>query len=308
MSIDVSIMIEGQSGLSWPRWQRLARAAEDLGFAGLYRSDHLMEAQGELKDSLETWISFGWLAANTTRIAFGPLVSPISFRNPAILAWQASTVDALACGRLRLGLGAGWQEREHTAFGFNLPALDERFGRLREAVEIIRGMTRASEPVSYEGTYYQLKDALLQPRSPRADGPAIVIGGNGPKRTLPIVAEFADEWNCVSLPLADFQERSRRIDELLVQHGRSPDEVKRTMMTRGLVGKDEPDLISKAGADTIGGLRDRGAVVGTPAQMVDQLGRLAEGGVHGVMLQWTNLDDLTGLELIASDVLPQLGV
>lgn len=306
MSIDVSIMIEGQDGLSWPRWQRLARAVEDLGFSGLYRSDHFLDSHGDAKDALEAWISFAWLASNTQRIAFGPLVSPMSFRNPVMLAWQASGIDALACGRLRLGLGAGWNETEHGTFGFDLPGLDERFARLEEGIQIIRALTRSAEPSSFDGTYFQLSEAMMSPRSPRSDGPPIVIGGNGPKRTLPLVAKYADEWNAVSLTIEEFRTRNARLAELLEAEGRPADAVKRTIMTRGLVARDHASLLQKEDAETIARIRDRGAVVGTPNEIVDHLGRIAAAGVHGVMLQWIDLDDIAGLELIASDVLPQL--
>lgn len=306
MSIDVSIMIEGQDGLSWPRWQRLARAAEDLGFSGLYRSDHFTNGEGPFKDALEAWVSFAWLASNTKRISFGPLVSPLTIRNPVILAWQACGIDALACGRLRIGLGAGWQEREHTSFGFTLPPLDGRFSRFEEGVQVVKALTRASEPVTWAGEHFHLADAMLQPRSPRTDGPPIVIGGNGPKRTLPLAAEYGDEWNAVFLPLDEFKERCALLDDLLAKHGRAPESLKRTLMTRGMIGKDESDLLARSSAEQLAQLRGRGAVIGTPGEIVDTLGRLHEGGVQGVMLQWPELDDLSGLELIASDVLPQL--
>ncbi|MBA3276044.1 MAG: TIGR03560 family F420-dependent LLM class oxidoreductase [Chloroflexia bacterium] len=306
MPIEVSIMIEGQDGLSWPRWQRLARAAEDLGFYGLFRSDHFSNPEGEYKDALEAWVSFAWLASNTRRISFGPLVSPASFRNPSILAWQASGIDSLSGGRLRLGLGAGWNEREHRSFGFELGDLDTRFARLEDALNVVRTLTRSPEPASYEGEHFSIRDAYMQPRSPRSDGPPIVIGGNGPRRTLPLVAQYADEWNAVSLPLADFRDRSARLDELLTERGREPSSVKRTLMTRGLIGRDEAALNAKDSAERIATYRARGAIIGTPNEIVDQLGRYAEGGVQGVQLQWLDLDDLSGLELIASDVLPQL--
>ncbi|HEV2065824.1 MAG TPA: TIGR03560 family F420-dependent LLM class oxidoreductase [Thermomicrobiales bacterium] len=306
MAIDVSIMIEGQDGLSWPRWQRLARAAEELGFSGLYRSDHFLDSAGDAKDALEAWISFAWLASNTQRIAFGPLVSPLSFRNPVMLAWQASGIDALGSGRLRLGVGAGWKESEHQAFGFDLPPLNERFARLEEGIQVIKALTRSAEPTTFDGTYFQLSGAMMSPRSPRSDGPPLVIGGNGPKRTLPLVAKYADEWNSVSLTLDQFTERNARLAELIEGEGRAADAVKRTLMTRGLVGRDEQDLLAKEDAETIERTRERGGIVGTPSAIVDQLGRMAEAGVQGVMLQWLDLDDIAGLELIASEVLPQI--
>lgn len=147
---------------------------------------------------------------------------------------------------------------------------------------------------------------MLQPRSPRSDGPPIVIGGNGPKRTLPLAARYGDEWNAVFLTLDQFRERSARLDDLLSEQGRPPDSLKRTLMTRGLIARDDAALLARSSAEQIAQLRDRGAVVGTPNEIVESLGRLREGGVQGVMLQWPDLDDLSGLELIASAVLLQL--
>ncbi len=122
--IDVALMIEGQDGLDWPRWKRLAEAADTLGFAGLYRSDHFTNPEGPYKNALEMWISFSYLAVETKRIEFGPMVSPVSFRNPVVSAWSAAAVDDLSGGRFHMGLGAGWQEREHRNFGFDLLELE----------------------------------------------------------------------------------------------------------------------------------------------------------------------------------------
>lgn len=305
--MDVSIMVEGQMGLTWPRWERLARAAEELGFYGLFRSDHFVGPSGPYEDALETWTSLAWLADNTNRISFGSLVSPISFRHPSILAWQASGADSLARGRLRLGLGAGWQAREHEAFGFDLiDDTGERFKRYEEGVQIIRSLTRSSEPISFQGDYYSLKDAKLRPRSPRSDGPPLVIGGNGPKRTLPLAAKYADEWNGLGLRPEEFREKCQILDELLEKEGREPGDVKRTMMTRGVAAADQAELEKKMTADDRNRISERGAVVGTPDQIVDILGRQAEAGIQGIMLQWLDLDDISGLEIIAEKILPQL--
>jgi alkanesulfonate monooxygenase SsuD/methylene tetrahydromethanopterin reductase-like flavin-dependent oxidoreductase (luciferase family) len=187
--IEVAIMVEGQEGVGWHRWRRIARAVEDSGYAGLYRSDHLPNNHsGQYRDGLELWTSLTWLAANTERIEFGPLVSPVSSRHPVITAWQASAVDDLAGGRLRLGLGAGWQEWEHETFGFELLDTDGRFARFEEGLEVVTRLLRSEEPVSFEGEFYKLRDALLMPRSPRPGGPPIVVGGNGVRRTLPLAA------------------------------------------------------------------------------------------------------------------------
>src|SRR5512137_2445052 len=135
--LEIAIMLEGQNGLNWPRWQKLAAAVEALGFAGLYRSDHFTNADGPDQDSLELWVSLTWLATHTRRIEFGPLVTPVSFRHPTLTARMAAAVDDLSDGRLTLGLGAGWQEREHTNFGLELLGLKERFSRFEEGLEVI---------------------------------------------------------------------------------------------------------------------------------------------------------------------------
>lgn len=303
----LSIMIEGHMGLTWPRWQRLVRAAEDLGFHGLYRSDHFANPEGPIDDMLETWISLAYVAAETRRIHFGTLVSPISFRNPSILAWQAAAVDSLAAGRLCLGLGAGWNAREHEMFGFDLPeSLDERFARFEEGIKVVRELTGSSSPVSIEGKHHSLKDAMLRPRSPKEQGSTIVIGGNGPKRTLPLVARYADEWNSLYLNNDAFRERSERLDQLLAEEGRLPRDVVRTQMTAGIVKRTDAEVNAETSEDDRAAIESQGVVIGTPNEVVDILGKKAEAGVQEVMLQWLDMDNIHDLELIASEVVPQL--
>ncbi|GAB4272648.1 MAG: LLM class F420-dependent oxidoreductase [Candidatus Promineifilaceae bacterium] len=302
--IEVAIMIEGQNGLNWPRWQKLAKAAEELGFAGLYRSDHYTNANPPDKDSLELWVSLTWLASHTSRIAFGPLVSPVSFRQPTMTARMAAAVDDLSNGRLTLGLGAGWQEREHENYGWELLDLPERFARFEEGLTVITQLLKSDEPVFFNGRYYTVKEGMVLPRPKRPGGPPILIGGNGPKRTLPLVAKFADEWNAVFISPDIFRERSRLLDEMLATNGRSPGDVRRSLMTRGQLGTDE-QLASQYKA-SLAELREHGFVIGTPTAMVDQLGKWAEAGVQCIMLQWLDLDDLDGLETISSKVLSQL--
>ncbi len=305
--IELALMVEGQNGLNWPRWQRLVTAVEDLGFAGLYRSDHYTNASPPDLDSLELWVSLTWLAANTQRIAFGPLVSPVSFRQPTMTARMATAVDDLSHGRLTLGLGAGWQEREHTHYGWDLLDVPGRFARFEEGLEIITRMLWSAEPVDFSGTYYRLQEAALLPRPQRPGGPPILIGGNGPKRTLPLAAKYAQEWNAVYISAAEFAAKNRMLDELLAANGRVPSEVRRSLMTRVEMG-DEAALAQKfAGSRlTMDELRARGLVLGTPGHIVAQLGQLAEAGVQRVMLQWLDLDDVDGLEVLARDVLGQL--
>jgi F420-dependent oxidoreductase-like protein len=299
---EVAIMIEGQDGLDWPRWQRLARTVEDCGYAGLHRSDHFTNPSGPILDSLELWSSLTWLADNTERIEFGPLVSPVSFRHPVITAWQASTVDNLAGGRLRLGVGAGWQEREHEAHGFELLETELRFARFEEGLEVITRLLRNDGPISFDGEFYQLRDAGLKPRSPRPDGPPIVIGGNGPKRTLPLAARYADEWNAVVLTPDRFAELSSRLDELLREAGRTPDQVRRTLMTRAIFGRTDADVERKLEGQSADEMRERGIIVGTGPEVAEQLAALDEAGVQRVMLQWLETDDIDGIEGLAESV------
>ncbi len=304
--LEVAIMIEGQEDLGWDRWRRLARTVEDCGYAGLFRSDHFPNMRtGPYRDGLELWSSLTWLAENTERIEFGPLVSPISFRHPVITAWQASSVDNLAGGRLRLGVGAGWHDREHDTFGFELLDTDSRFRRFEEGLEVVTRLLRHEEPVSFDGEFYSLRDAMLKPRSPRPGGVPVVIGGNGPKRTLPLAARYADEWNAVLLTPDVFAERNVRLDELLQEAGRPPEEVRRTLMTRAIFGRTEVDVDRKLEGESSEDL-DPGVIAGTADEFVGRLGKLSEAGVERVMLQWLETDDLDGLEALASEVLPQL--
>jgi F420-dependent oxidoreductase-like protein len=303
--LEVAIMIEGQDGIDWARWQRLARAVEGFGYAGLYRSDHFTNPSGPVLDALELWSSLTWLAGNTARIEFGPLVSPVSFRHPVITAWMASAVDNLAGGRLQLGVGAGWQEREHEAYGFDLLDSGRRFARFEEGLGVITRLLRSDGPVSFDVEFYRLRDAVLMPRSPRSGGPPIVIGGNGPRRTLPLVARYADEWNAVLVPAERFVELNARLDELLREAGRPPERVRRTLMTRVVFGRTTADVERKLNDRSADELRARGVVTGTAPEVAEQLGRLEEVGVQRVMLQWLETDDIDGLGAMAQSVLPQ---
>jgi F420-dependent oxidoreductase-like protein len=304
--LELAIMLEGQNGLNWPRWQRLAAVVEDLGFAGLYRSDHFTNADGPVLDSLELWVSLTWLASHTRRIEFGPLVTPVSFRHPVFTARMAGAVDDLSGGRLTLGVGAGWQVREHRHFGFDLLDKPARFARFEEGVEIISRLLTSHEPVDFDGKYYQLHEAVLLPRPQRPGGPRLLLGGNGPQRTLPLVARFAQEWNGVFIAADEYALSNRRLDELLSAGGRQPNDVRRSLMTGCRFGADQAALRARLGGDDPAELRKRGLVVGTPSEVVDQLGRVAEAGAQRVMLQWLDLDDLDGLAALARTVLPQV--
>jgi F420-dependent oxidoreductase-like protein len=304
--LEVAVMIEGQNGIDWARWKRIVAKVEDSGYAGLFRSDHFTNPTGPVLDALELWSSLTWLAENTSRIEFGPLVSPVSFRHPVITAWQASAVDNLAGGRLQLGVGAGWQEREHEAYGFELLDIDRRFARFEEGLEVITRLLGNEKPVSFDGEFYRLHDAVLMFHSLRPGGPPIIIGGNGPRRTLPLAARYADEWNAVFVTPDKFVELDARLDELLQEAGRPPDQVRRTLMTRVVFGRTTTEVERKLEDETAEELRDRGVIVGTGPEVAEQLGLLVEAGVQRVMLQWLETDDIDGLDAMAQSVLPQL--
>jgi F420-dependent oxidoreductase-like protein len=282
--LDIAIFLEGQNGLNWPRWQRIAAAVEDLGYFGLFRSDHFTNSGPPDKDSLELWVSLTWLASHTNRIEFGPLVSPISFRNPTFTARMAAAVDDLSGGRLNLGLGAGWQDREHNNFGFDLLGVNERFNRFEEGLKVISELLQSDQPVDFSGEYYRIQEGILLPRPQRPGGPPILIGGNGLTRTLTLTAKYAKEWNALMVKPDRFAELNQHLDKMLETEGRTQNEVRRSMMVGCIFADDEDQLRQRVadrtrGEQTADDLRQRGVIVGTANQMVEQLGRLAEVGL-----------------------------
>jgi len=303
--LEIAIMIEGQNGLTWPRWQKIVQLVEETGFVGLLRSDHFTNSDPPDKESLELWTSLTWLACNTKRIEFGPLVTPFSFRHPAFTARMASAVDDLSGGRLTLGLGAGWNEREHHLFGFELLEPNSRFDRFEEGMEVVTRLLQSDEPVTFEGRYFQLHGATLLPRPQRPGGPRILIGGNGVKRTLSYVVRYANEWNCVTLTPREFANMNAKLNEMLNEAGRKPESVRRSMMTGCVFGKDDANLNQKitARGQSLQELQQRGIVTGSPSAVKEQLQQLEEAGLQRIMLQWLDLDDLESLEALARGVL-----
>ncbi len=305
--LEIAIMVEGQNGLNWPRWQQMAKAVEALGFAGLYRSDHYTNAKPPNLDSLELWVSLTWLATNTQRIHFGSLVTPMSFRDPVMTARMASAVDDLSSGRLTLGLGAGWQEREHANYGWNLLSVRQRFRRFEEALQIITHLFHSAAPINFDGEFYHLHDAVLLPRPARPGGPPILIGGNGLQLTLPLAAKYASEWNATFQTPENFRKLNAQLDELIEANGRRRSDVVRSTMTGCVFGRNQAEVEQKAQGrgQTAEQLRDRGILVGTGPEVAEQIKRLEEAGVQRIMLQWLELDDLDGLGAMAREVLPQ---
>jgi alkanesulfonate monooxygenase SsuD/methylene tetrahydromethanopterin reductase-like flavin-dependent oxidoreductase (luciferase family) len=218
---------------------------------------------------------------------------------------MASAVDDLSQGRLVLGLGAGWNEREHHLFGFDLLEPGPRFDRFQEGMEVVTRLLQSDAPVTFEGQYYQLHGATLLPRPQRPSGPRILIGGNGIKRTLTYVVRYASEWNCVSLPPQQFAHLNQRLSEMLIQAGREPGSVRRSMMTGCVFGKDEPALNNKLNmyGQSLEELQQGGNVAGSLEVVKEQLQALEQAGLQRIMLQWLDLDDLESLQMLARGIL-----
>lgn len=299
----ISIMIEGQNGLNWHFWKKIAEVVENYGFYGLYRSDHFTNSSPPDKDSLELWTSLTYLATTTKKIKFGSLVSPTSFRNPVFTARMAAAVDDLSSGRLKLGLGAGWQEREHQIFGFDLLNLKERFKRFEEGLFIITNLLQSEQPTTLHGKYFQVNGAFLLPRPQRQNGPEILIGGNGKKYTFPMVVKFADEWNALFLTPEKYREKNDQMNHLLEKSGKNPESIRRSLMTNLTFSQTEEVLNKKLKGKDPNEMTQKGYIIGSAQQVANRLYEYQDAGLDEIMLQWLDLDDMDGLVDFAENIL-----
>lgn len=320
--VAISIDIESQFGLTWPQWKRLVPTVEALGFAGLYRSDHFtIYPQPPDDDALELVVSLAYLADHTERIRFGPLVAPFSFREPVMLARQAAALDDLSGGRFILGVGAGWGEREHAMFGYDLGDVPTRLDRLTEGLEVVTSLLRGDQPVTFDGQFFQLREAMLLPRPQRLGGPPILLPASGSRRSMPLVARYADIWNTVWQTPNEFRELSKMLDGVLQRVGRPASDVKRTMMTFLVYGDTSeqlerqvrglrrflPALAALPLEQVLETLRSEwNALVGTADEIVARIKEYEEAGVEELMLEWLDPDDLDGLAAFAERVLPRI--
>jgi F420-dependent oxidoreductase-like protein len=317
--MNLGLMIEGQEDLSWDLWRRIVRTAEDSGFESLWRSDHFFSLSGPRdRQALETFLSFVLLAEHTERIRFGPLVSSMTFRHPSLLARMAAQIDVLSNGRFILGMGAGWNVPEHEAFGLPFPPLKERMDRLEEGVQVVQALW-AGGPATFEGTHYQLREAVCYPKPVQSPLP-VLVGGRGERRTLRIVARFANEWNVVGANLEEY----RRLRGVLEAHcadvGRDPASIAHSQMSGFVIGRDEaernahfdriaakiPAMAQQPRDQTLERLVGAGWLIGSPDQIVDALGHREVAGISRTMLQHHANDDFDSAELIASEVIPQV--
>jgi F420-dependent oxidoreductase-like protein len=306
----LTVFTEPQLGASYDDLLRVARHAEAAGFDGFFRSDHyLTMGQGDGRPGpTDAWTTLGGLARETQRVRLGTLVTPVTFRLPGILAIQVAQVDAMSHGRVELGLGAGWYQQEHQAYGIPFPPTKERFARLTEQLEIITGLwaTPLGERYSYDGRFYQLSDSPALPKPVQQPGPRVIIGGWGPSKTPALASRFADEFNAPFASLADATKLFEQVAGASGRAaGRAPVEFSATNTV--CVGRDEAELARRAAAirTPVERLREN-AFGGSPAEVVDRLGQFAAAGAVRAHLQLLDLTDLDHLDLIASAVLAQL--
>jgi F420-dependent oxidoreductase-like protein len=300
--MDLRIFTEPQEGATYDQLLRVARATEDLGFDAFFRSDHYLALGGGdgRPGPTDAWTTLAGLARETSRIRLGTLVTSATFRHPGPLAITVAQVDQMSGGRLELGLGAGWYDAEHTAFGIPFPPLGERFERLEEQLEILRGMWEATGPYSFTGKHYQLADnpGYVTPAQERLP---VIIGGFGPKRTPRLAATFADEFNVPFHDLAGTVAAFERVRAV------SSRELVYSAAQVVCVGANDAELDRRARAIGRDPDKIRGeGLAGTPAEVVDKLGGFAAAGATRVYLQVLDLDDLDHLELIAAEVLAQV--
>ena len=313
----VGILVEGEDGVSWDAWRRIAARVDALGFDALWRSDHLLSIVDENREAHDTWTALAVAATVTHRVQLGALVSPITVRHPAMLAKIAASVDTLSAGRLVLGLGAGWNEREHRAYGLAFPPLRERLERLEESIEVILRL-QGPGPASYQGRHYSLDAVDAYPKPVQTPHVPLLIGGKGNTRLLRIVARYADEWNLTTNSPAFYRERAAALAEQCCLVGRDPATIRRSVTIGVLIGRHArelerrchmlqrliPRLAAYNAAAVPEALQASGWVCGTPAAIVRQLAALAAAGIDRVMLQHNDCDDDDALELIAREVIP----
>ncbi len=308
-------MIEGQEGVSWPQWVALARACEQHEIPALFRSDHYLNLDGRHPErgSLDAWGTVCALAAITSTVRLGTLVSPATFRHPSLLAKLVTTADHVSGGRVELGLGAGWHEREHEAYGFPFPPTGERIDVLEEQLQVVLG-NWGDERYSLAGAHYTLGDLDAQPKPVQRPHPPLIMGGSAGPRSAALAARFADEYNTAFATPDDVRGRRERIAQACERAGREP--IPFSVMTGFVVGADEADLRDRArrlmsrqdGGDADAFLADPPPawVVGTVERAAEQLSALRDAGVSRVMCQHLLHDDLDAVALLATELAPRM--
>jgi alkanesulfonate monooxygenase SsuD/methylene tetrahydromethanopterin reductase-like flavin-dependent oxidoreductase (luciferase family) len=313
--MDVGIIIGEATPLSWDRWKHVVHLVERLGYNSLFRSDHYFN--GKQKEAIDVYLSFVMAATESERLRFGPLVTPVTFREPVNVGRMAQQLDALSGGRFILGLGAGWYPDEHQIYGLDFPPPPERYDRLEEALALIKELWY-SRSGSYEGKYYRIDGTNSQPHPPEGR-PRILIGGTGPRRTLRLVAEHAHEWNATPLDVAGYKKAIEALERHCADVGRDPAEIRRSMLIFATVGPDKRsedlnlerflDMMAPEGTGIT--LEDaiaagHGPWRGSAEELVDHVGQLRQLGLDEVVFEHFCHEEDTVPEWIAAEVKPKL--
>jgi F420-dependent oxidoreductase-like protein len=311
--VQVGLMIEGQEDVTWEDWLALARACEDHGVEALFRSDHYLSVEGRgERGSLDAWATIAGLAAVTSTVRLGTLVSPATFRHPSELAKVVVSADHISDGRVELGMGTGWLEAEHEAYGFPFPALAERMSLLQEQLQVVAGQWLEG-PFSLEGRHYRLRNLDALPKPVQRPRPNLIVGGGGGRRSLALAARFADEYNTVYKTEAECRQIRRDLDVACRREGRDP--IPLSLMTGWLAGENRAEVLERAarlaewrgnrgGSESFLRSVPESWLVGTLDEVVAGLRVLARAGVHRVMAQHLLHRDLGAVEQIGRRVAP----
>lgn len=312
-----SLMLEGQEGVTWDQWLRIAETCERLGFEGLFTSDHYLSVvRVDEPGSNDAWTLLGALAAKTERLRLGTMVSPVTFRSPTVLAKAATTVDRISGGRVELGMGAGWWDQEHRTHGFPFPSTDERFEMLEEQLEIVHGLW-SEEVFSFESRHYAIEECRFLPKPIQRPHPPIIVGGKGGPRIARLVAAWADEYNHVGGTPAEVREAFERVRASVERAGREQRTVTASFMTWVFVGRTEDEWkarveVARRMDPTAGPFEDyledisRDCIVGTVDQAVERMNGYARVGVQRFVLNHELFDDVDQVELLAQEILPKV--
>lgn len=310
--MDFRVFVEPQQGATYDDQLAVARAAESCGYSAFFRSDHYLAMNAEgLPGPTDSWVTLAGIARETSTIRLGTLVTSATFRHPGPLAIAVAEVDAMSGGRVEFGIGAGWFEAEHRAYGIPFPGLGERFERLEEQLDLITGLwgTPVGARFDYRGTHYTVTDSPALPKPVQRPHPPVVIGGGGPKRTPALAARFAAEFN-LAFPALDFVPvQYGRVRAALQRAGRAPEDIVYSAAFVVCSGRDEPELARRAAAigRDLDELRSNSPLVGTPEQIAERLSAFADAGVERVYLQLLDMSDLDHLEFFAAEVMPAFG-
>lgn len=309
--MDFRAFVEPQQGATYADQLAVARSAEDLGFDAFFRSDHYLAMSGDGGPGpTDLWVTLGAIARETSRIRLGTLVTSATFRYPGPLAIAVAQVDEMSGGRVEFGLGSGWFEAEHQAYGIPFPSVGERFDRLTEQLAVITGLwtTPKGETFGYAGEHYTIADSPALPKPVQDPHPPIVIGGTGAKRTPALAARYAAEFNVPFATIDVVGKQFQRVADAVAAAGRAPDSIVYSSAFVLCAGRDEAEVARRAAVigREVDEMRSNSPLVGTPSEIVDKLGPWSELGVQRVYAQVLDMSDLAHLELLASDVMPQV--